>query len=419
MSELRHAARVALARRFAEGSGPIGSVDRISIDIAVDGRRELVSLALRGADLSWSCTCGQNECSHAHAALALLADSPPIAPVIEPVEAARQVQVTTDRRTVAYSQQAEGDTAALAETLRDLVTAVVRSGLTSGVSASIEEVLQRLIAAAPFPLPLGVSRFVGRLKKSIVDRDADEVARVLHGASLLADDLHPELSSEQGRVRVLSWLGSLGHDSAGVTRMTDLSLIEIAREWLPGVERAGVERRYMVDLDTGQIYREERAPAALEASLGPCPRQLTELLALVEHCAPPRRVRLLQYAVTPVIAAETWDQLAKWAVTDFTALAGTYSAALTDFAGLGEPFAMVAPAELEPDTTAMLRDARGHRLPLLCDDRLGIARCLRELSDGAELLWVAGRLLDRDGAVGLVPLSAAVRRHGRICYAQM
>jgi hypothetical protein len=413
MSELKRAARAALSRRYASGDGPVGSVDRISIDIRVEESRELVSLALRGRELSWSCTCGQTECSHAHAALALLSEG-------EGASEATPRSGGADRRTVAHAQPAVSDTSLLAETLRDLVIAAVRSGLGGGdVSASIEEVLQRLLDAAPTPLPLGVSRFVGRLKRAITDRDEDEFARLLSGASQLADDLNPDLQTEAGRSRVLSWLGSLAHESAGVARMSDLRLIEIAREWLPGIERAGVERRYMVDLDTGQIYREERAPAARDASLGPCPRQLTELLALVEQCAPPRRVRLLQYAVTPVIEPGTWEQLSVWAVADFGLLLNQYREALARFAGLGEPFAMVAPVELTLDTHALLCDAEGKTLPLLGQERPAVSRYLREFSDGAQLMWVAGRLVDREGVLGLVPLSAAVRRHGRIGYAQI
>jgi hypothetical protein len=175
----------------------------------------------------------------------------------------------------------------------------------------------------------------------------------------------------------------------------------------------------MIDLGTGQIYREERAPSAQDASLGPCPRQLTELLALVEQCAPPKRVRLLQYAVTPAISSDAWEQVSSWAVADFGLLASYYREALGCFPGLGEPFAMVKPASLAAEAQAALRDTDGHVLPLLGSERPAHARYLRGLSEGGQLLWVAGRLVDRSGSIGIVPLSAAVRRHGRISYAQM
>lgn len=418
-SDLRHAAFLALRRRYADSEPPNAHVERISLDIELGGARELVSFALRGGDLTWSCTCAQPACGHAHAALGLLAER--MAPAPE-AGAGSSRAPSSDRRTVAHAQHSSGaDPAALAEVLRDLVTAVLRSGVTSGVSASIEEVLQRLIAAAPSPLPLGISRFIGRLKKAISERDADEAARVLHAASQLADDLVASAASNEGQARVVSWLGPLGPigREASVARITDLSLVEIARELLSGVERAAIERRYLIDPQTGQFYREERAPSAGDASLGPCPRQLTELLAWVEETAPPRRVRLLQYAVTPVIEAEIWEQLSQWALADFGALADQYRRSLTSFAGLGEPFAMVAPSHITEDANSALADGSGHLLPVLGSDRVALSRCLHGFADGGQLLWVAGRLIDRGGNLGLLPLSAAARRNGRISYAQM
>jgi hypothetical protein len=44
---------------------------------------------------------------------------------------------------------------------------------------------------------------------------------------------------------------------------------------------------------------------------------------------------------------------------------------------------------------------------------------LRDALHGAQLQWIAGRLLDRDGAIGFLPLSAAVTRHGRLCFVRM
>src|SRR5690349_12452883 len=100
MSELKQAASLALRRRYAGDAAPAGRVERISLDIDVAGSRELVSFALRGDELTWSCTCGQGECRHAHAALGFLADrASPEQAAPEAGQAVARV-AASDRRTV-------------------------------------------------------------------------------------------------------------------------------------------------------------------------------------------------------------------------------------------------------------------------------------------------------------------------------
>jgi hypothetical protein len=308
---------------------------------------------------------------------------------------------------------------ALAEVLQDLLMAVVRAGVGVGASAALDEGLQRLAMAAPSPLPLGVSRWVGRLKRALGARDPDEVARLLAGASLLIDDLKPGVTDKAARARVLSWLGSLSADTEGVTRMTDRTLIEVAREQLPGVERAGIERRYLVDLQDGEVYREERAPSAPTASLGPCPRLVTVWLAAVEQGVAPKRIRLLQYAVTPMVEAEAWKKLAESAVRDFAALLTSYRGAQAAFPGLCEPFALVAPARIEHEGQPLLVDGQGRTLQLAHPDNPAALRYLDTVTSAGDPLWIAGRLLDRDGVLTLAPLGAALLQDGRLSYAQM
>jgi hypothetical protein len=418
MERFKRGAQAALERAYAGLYGGSAEIERLSVDVTLEGRNEIVSLLLRNGELSWSCTCGRGHCEHAQAALAFFSDTPPkaredrIADLGEPPLSAH-----VDRRIVAQSDQAEhADTGALAEVLDDLLIAVVRSGVDGGLSASIEDGLARLRSSAPAPLPLGMSRWAGRLKHAIATRDTDELARVLDGGCRLVDDLRAAAPSNDARRRVLSWLGSLGKDAGATERVSDLTLLEIARERLDGIDRACVERRYLVDVSDGQIYREERAPSAQTASLGPCPRLLTVWLAAIEQNAPPKRLRLLQYAVTPVIEPEVWEQLAQRAAHDFRLLVDGYREALDSFGGLSEPFAIVAPASI---ADAGLADANGRLLPLLCPENPSAPRHLEAMARGAEPVWVAGRMIDRAGVLGLAPLSAAVRRHGRVCYVQM
>jgi hypothetical protein len=421
MKAFKRAAQAAFERVYGGNAGRHGEIERLSVDVEVEGRREIVSLLFRADELSWSCTCAQSDCAHARAALAFLSDAERAPQEDRITELWEQpVATSADRRTVMHSDQAAlADMPALAEILEDLLMAVVRAGVGAGSSAALDDALQRLVSAAPAPLPLGVSRWIGRLKRALAAHDADEAARLLAGASLLIEDLRGGSGDPRARQRVLSWLGSLSHDVAGVARMTDRTLIEVAREQLPGLERAGLERRYLVDLSDGAVYREERAPSAKTASLGPCPRLVNVWLASVEQGAPPQRIRLLQYAVTPVIDAEAWRSLASRAVSDFDALLASYRTAQSEFPGLCEPFAVLAPARVERDGETLLVDAKGRLLPLAHPENPAALRYLDTLTASQTPAWIAGRLVDHDGVLMVAPLGAAMMRDGRLCYAQM
>src|SRR5262249_44395048 len=156
-------------------------------------------------------------------------------------------------------------------------------------------------------------------------------------------------------------------------RASDLSLLELAREWLPGFERAGIERRYLLDLDHGNVYREERAPGAQTSSIGPCPRLLTVWLASVEQSAPQERIRLLQYAVSPVIENSSFEYVAEHAEHSFLGLLERYRVGLRTFAGLTEPFALIAPASFDGTGFA---DEHGAVLPLLGAEARALPRHL-------------------------------------------
>ena len=209
-----------------------------------------------------------------------------------------------------------------------------------------------MLRAAPDPLPLGISRWVGRLKLALAARSAEEAARLLAGADLLIEDLAAAPRSREAHSRVLSWLGTLHEDIQDRARLTDRTMIEVAREEVGGVERESVERRYLVDLSDGAVYREERLPGAPTASLGPCPRVLTVWLAEAEQGVAPQRVRLLQYAVTPLVEADDLAAARGRARRDFAPLVDGYRAALASHPGLCEPFALVAPKRLESDAGA-------------------------------------------------------------------
>jgi hypothetical protein len=419
MMAFRRAARAALERWYAGVPGRSAPIERMSLEVALDEQRHSVALTMRAGELSWSCTCGHATCAHAQTALAWVGEADTHGHHERITEIWEPTVGPGDRRIVAQSiSPAQVDGAGLAEVLRDLIMALVRSGVAGGQSPSIDDALQRLQRAAPAPLPLGVSRFIGRLKQALAERDSDEAALLLETASRLLDDLSSGNPAPDARRRVLSWLGARSSDRTGPTRLSDLSLIEIAREKLLGVERAGLERRYLADPADGAIYREERGPSTQTASIGPCPRAITVWLAEMDETAPPKRVRLLQYAVAPSVEPEVWEQLGSHAARDFAALLDAYRDALRSCSSLSEPVVLVAPKSVVAESSPALVDERERLLPLLCPGRPALPGFFRSQTLGAELLWVAGRLLDRGGLVGIWPLAALLRRRGRLCYVQ-
>jgi hypothetical protein len=420
MRKLKIAAQQAFERVYARQTAGLGHVERVSVDVDLDGQQEIVSLRLHRDGVHWSCTCGELECKHAQTALAFVADaegdgsSVPdrITSVYEPAPV-----VGRDRTADQSDQAEEADAAGLRNVLVDLVATVVRSGVKQGVSPSIDEAVERLLQSAPSPVPLGISRWVGRLREALGARDPEATARVLDGAVRVGEDLASSEPDAEARRRILSWMGALSHEVEGVKRVSDLTLVELAREWLPGVDAAGVERRYLLDLDSGEVYREERAAEALSASLGPCPRLINAGLATVEQGATPQRIRLLQYATTPGIESDVWDRVAGWSLRSFEPLVERYREAVRVFPGLAEPFVLVTPDAIEGDDVPLLVDDGERPLPGE-GDRATLSALRRSAADG-EVAWVAGRLVDPGGRLSIAPLAIGTLREGRLCYAQL
>jgi len=440
MKAWQQAAREALQRSF-EGRVPARALttERMTIDVAGASGPELVSLRMRGAELAWSCTCGLADCEHAQSALALLAEAParvssvppppgPAAATAPVVPSARELIATTpaeglalgaDRRTLPAPEPRSGfDRRALAESLDDVLVAVARSGVAAKRSASVGDALARLRRAAPVPLPLALDRWLGRLEQALASADADDVALLLAGASSLVEDLRAPGSHAERETRLQAWLGAArsAHDGP---RLTDRTLLEVAREQLAGATRASIERRHLIDVDSGQVYREERVQGGDPTSLGACPRLLTVWLATLEPGPPPARVHVLQYTATPAIDGEVWVKLAQHAQRDFAALAERYRAEIEPFPGSSEPFALVAPAKGQAISDDALFDDAGRALALSAPDGSHSLRALALETEHSELLWVCGRLYARRGELALRPAGAAVRRQGRVHYVQL
>ncbi len=378
-----------------------GAVRRLTMDIEVEGRIEMVTLNLRDDALQCVSTDGLTEGPHVLAALRFIAgtdarddSSPP-----------RPIASIAAGRTPAQSPPND-----LAEALDDLVIAVTRVGVDKAQYApSVDAALERVIGIAPEPTPQGLGRFIGRLQQEIRSGELRRVARILDGASQVADALRTEPPTEDSARRLGAWLGARPGASPKVDLLFDRTMIEVGREWLSGTERASVERRYLVDIASGQVYREDR-PRNAAASLGPCPRQLHVGMGEVEPGPAPQRIRVLQYELQPDVPAESWGHVQQVASRRFAQVMEGYRRSVHSDPALAEPFALIAPYRIERNGIFKAFDADGHQMVLNRSERRGAVLAFYDLlSQGIEPSWVAGRLTDTGGTVCMTPFALGTR----------
>jgi hypothetical protein len=282
--------------------------------------------------------------------------------------------------------------------------------------ASILETLSRVKRALPAPLPLGLLRWLCRVREALETGDAGLIAHALAGAAALVADLREDRQDHAARMRLLAWLGPSASDE--LTRVNDRRMLEVAREWLTGTARHQIERRYLVDLESGEVFREESTRRDGANSLGPCPRTVGASLAEVESGHSPRRLRLLQYTTTPVVERESWDALAAWGQRDGQVLSEAFNAELAELGVLAEPFVVVVPTAVRTGTTLKLILERGDPLPLCTDsaygEAAGVLRHFETLASASVPAWVAGRLVLCAGQLSLRPLAVGVAEAGGV-----
>lgn len=398
------------ARRLLQGlpSSAPGEVERLTIDISVGGRTEMVTISVKDGELHFVSTDGKRDGPHVQAALAFVAG------VDDPVTGKhpRIADPTADERPAGPSED-------LASAIDDLLTAITRTGVAeAGSSPSVDEALDRVSKSVSEPAPPGLVRFIGRLRAAIHYADSLLVARMLHGAALLASDLRGGDAGQRAQQRMAAWLGTTAQSGPNLDLLSDRTLVELGREWLWGTERASIERRYLVDLETGEVFREDRLRSE-GASLGPSPRQLLVGLAEVQQGPSPRRIRVLQYAVHPEVSPQSWERIAQLAASDFDLVADRYRASLSAFPALSEPFTFIAPASYARDEGLTPLDGKGRALPIVRGDHYGVAVTLDELTRERDPLWLAGRLVDVEGTLMLAPFGFATKPNGVPVYQRL
>lgn len=397
-TRLRDAA-VRHLRSLGAGTGE-GAVRRLTMDIEVEGRVEMVTLSLRDGDLQCVSSDARNDGPHVMAALRFVAgmeqreDSSPPGPVAS----------------IAPPSAEQTSASELADALDDLLTAITRVGVAKAQYApSVDAALERVIGAAPQPTPSGLGRFIGRLQQEIRSADLWGVARLLQGVSQLADALRTAAPTRETEQRLGAWLGAQPGSILEVEQLYDRTMIEVGREWLSGTERASLERRYLVDIESGRIYREDR-PRHATASLGPCPRQLQVGLAEVEPGPSPRRIRVLQYEVRPDVPGESWVRVQHVASRSFAEVAEGYRKSVEANPSLSEPFVLVAPHRIERNGVFKAFDSEGLQLVLNRSERRGAVLAFYDMvAKGTEPTWLAGRLTDTGTTVCLTPFALGTR----------
>lgn len=380
--------------------GGEGAIRRLTMDVEVDGRVEMVTLSIRDELLQCVSSDAQNDGPHVLAALQFIAG----------MELREEPAPASPVDSIAGLSMEADWPSELADALEDLVTAVARVGVEKAQYApSVDAALERVVAVAPQPTPAGLGRFIGRLQQDIRLGEARRAARMLEGASQLVETLRTTTPTSDSQERLAAWLGARSGSISSAQLLYDRTMIEVGREWMSGTDRASIERRYVVDIESGQIYREDRPRQAL-ASLGPCPRQLQVGLAEVETGASPERIRILQYEVQPEVPAASWMRLQQVASRSFAEVTESYRRSLHAHPSLSEPFALIAPYRIERNGVFRAFDAAGHQLVLNRSERRGAVLAFYDLlAQGAEPSWLAGRLTDHGTTLCLTPFAIGTR----------
>lgn len=374
---------------------------RVSFDVL----SEQVTFFVRQGRLRVQCTCGVEGCEHQKIAIGFLG--------AEAVGGTSPMQPDPPRTRSSVRPPAPlpPDAALLSASIEDLALAIARSGLDAADSPSIREALDQLVARTPRP-SLTLSRWIGRLGEALAIGETGKLARLLHGAQNWASEMAGGAPSQATLSRARSWLGSA--DGTCLDTLADSTLVEVGREWLNGISRASIERRYLVDLHGGEVFCEERRRGDFDHSVGPCPRVAQVAFAEVDAAVQPPRLRLLQYTVSPEPTQDQWRQLSEFARNRVEDLAGYYATISRRVLGTSEPFVLFAPAlhSLGHDASH-LRDDQGAGVELGDDANGPLVDTLRAMAEDHEVVWVAGRLTGLARGLSLRPVSLLLKREGR------
>lgn len=394
--EFRRAAQAEIERLLrgekARAEPSASRITRLLIDVEIDGRPEIVSVsAAHGAFVVHA--TGERRDEALRAALSVLAGARPPEPMISLTPPAGL------RASMPGTIEAVEAPSGVRGLCDDLILSVVRAGVRDADRApAVKDAIDRLVKAASASHG-GVARFVGRLREAIAMLDVDRVALLLDAIAKASAGLEAQKGDPVA--------GALFGDESAPRDVSDRTLVEVGREHLGGVVRREIERRYLLDLDSGELLREDRT-ARSSASVGPCPRVISVGLAEIDDGPAPPRIRLLQYAVSSELNAEQWTAIDDLALRNFGELWDLAAQARTKFAGLSEPAVLLRPKSVEIDDGVALVGADSVAVPIARASDPAGAQAIASFIDGKKVAWVSGRLLDAEGAVLVAPCTVAL-----------
>lgn len=374
-------------------------IKRALIDVEVDGRLEWVELRVEGQEIVARSSAPEGEqCIHAVLEALQLpghAASEGRTSVLPPAPNAR---TESDR---SETTPDPGET--IANALDDLRTAIVRAGLRKGLTApGFVDAYERLIEVLETPIPWGADRWLKALREAIGAKDSESLARLFVGSERVS-----QAYREQDRDR-LRFLACVGWNARGASqeteRMSDRKAVELARRWDRDLAGNPQELRYLLCLNTGEVFREVGLGTAQNLSDGPCPRSIRIGLADTYNAPGSRWIQLLQYTVGSEWSLDTRRRIRNRAESKWLVLLDRYRRLLDEAPGLFEVPVLLSPTRLVQEKgECLLVDGDGDILPVA--DPV-ISESLLHWTAGATPTWVFGTLAHKGGALTLQALSA-------------
>lgn len=393
------------------GETPQVRIDRMLIDMEVDGAAEWVEVRRNGDSAQVRSSLGEQQpvVDAILGALAASSEQPEteesagrLTPAGEPTRATRDSTAPP----AAPEHPSEP-----ASALDDYRTAIVRAGLRKGANApGVMEAHKRLLEALGEPVPWGAARWLMAVRRALLDLDAPRLAELFEGAERVAQAYRQRDTVSERFLEEVEWLTPLARANK-TERISDRRAVEVARRWVGGLGGQQMELRYLLCLNSGEVYRElgerDGQPDVTSGlSEGPCPRAISIGLADLSRALGFRRITLLQYTVSSEWSVDLRRRLHNRAEKKWPVLLDRYRRFLENAPGLFEAPVLLSPARLESHRqTQALVDASGELLSI--DDPVR-AETLAGWCHGAVPSWVFGTLGHQRGALTLTPLSAFI-----------